>query len=678
METDPERSKKLERKGVSRVASVNKLGSSHPREQIAAAPPAAPLHPAGWASLLGQKIWHIAEPLSLALLFGFLLWKSWRRWPEPLVDFSRYLYAPWRMSQGALLYRELVDVYGPLPLLVQDGAFRLLGPGLDVIIGLNIVVTVGILALVRGIFRTIGDGLSGWLCGVVFLVVFAVPCYPNSDRSLFNYIAPYSCEATWGLGGVLLTVYALLRHAVSGRRRWLLGAGLGLGIAFLDKPELLLAALGALGTYLGLALLQAWRQGRAEGAVKPGLVQFAGWLGGVLAGFLAAYLPVFLVLAHAGGWAYGFRAANGSLQLIFDPAYVRVAMTHYQSVMMGFDHPWTNLLNHLQWGLALIGFCVVAGWAGWGWRKAQEAGEPGRGFVGVMMALGFLVVLFTDWLAIGRALLLPTVLAVVITAGGSLRAAWQGRAGRDRLAGLAVVAMAAMLLLVRILLNVRIYNYGFFLSVLAALLLVHVLVYEIPLGCGRAGKSNSLLQIAFALLVIMGTAQLGRLSLAMYGQRNFPVGQGRDRFYSFTREINDNGVFLNQIVKVIQDHFGQVKTVVAFPESMGVNYYLRKINPVADMQFHPDVLRLTGPDKIVAELTAHPPEAVVLFALDLTEYDAAYFGADDASGKSILDWVKSNYAPAYIAGNSSFSATGHAIDIYIRRDLVPAYSGGSQ
>jgi hypothetical protein len=611
------------------------------------------------------------EPLSLAGLFGFLLWKTWLRWPEPLVDFPRYLYVPWRMSQGALLYRDLVCVYGPLPLLVQAGAFRLLGPGLDVIIWLNIAVTAGILALLRGIFCALGDRLSGWLCGVVFLVVFAVPYYSDTIGSLYNYIAPYSCEATWGFGGLLLTIYALLRHTARDRRGWLFIAGLGVGIAYLDKIELLLAALGALGIYFGLALLQFWWAGRTAGVEKKRLLPFAGDLGWVLAGFLAAYLPVVLFFAGEGGWAYGFRSANWSLQVVFDPAYARETTSYFQDAMMGFDHPWPNLLNHLQWGLLLVGFGVVAGWAGRGWRRAQEAGESGQEYLGLILALSFLVVLFTDWLAIGRVLLLPTALAFLIAVGGSVREAWLGHAATARLTGLAVVATAALLMLERMLLNVRISNYGFFLSVLAALMVVHILVYELPLRCGRAAQPNSLLQITLTLLVLTGTAQLGRQSLLNFEHRSYPVGAARDHFYSLTPDINGNGAMLNIVVETIEQHFAQVKTVVAFPESMGVNYHLRKLNPVADMQFHPDVLAMAGSGKILAELAADPPDAVVFCARKLNEYDADYFGADEKSGKDIVDWVQSNYTPVFAYGLTPFSTTGHAVDIFLRRDLVP-------
>ena len=46
---------------------------------------------------------------SLLALFVALLAATWLRWPDALVDFWRNLYIPWRLSEGALLYTDVVD-----------------------------------------------------------------------------------------------------------------------------------------------------------------------------------------------------------------------------------------------------------------------------------------------------------------------------------------------------------------------------------------------------------------------------------------------------------------------------------------------------------------------------------------------------------------------------------------
>ncbi len=52
--------------------------------------------------------------LSLGGLAAVLLAVSWRKWPDPLIDFGRELYLPWRISQGAVFGRDVESLYGPL------------------------------------------------------------------------------------------------------------------------------------------------------------------------------------------------------------------------------------------------------------------------------------------------------------------------------------------------------------------------------------------------------------------------------------------------------------------------------------------------------------------------------------------------------------------------------------
>jgi len=43
------------------------------------------------------------ESIGLAVLGALtvlLVATSWRRWPDPLIDFGRELYVPWRLAQG--------------------------------------------------------------------------------------------------------------------------------------------------------------------------------------------------------------------------------------------------------------------------------------------------------------------------------------------------------------------------------------------------------------------------------------------------------------------------------------------------------------------------------------------------------------------------------------------------
>src|SRR5437763_5153428 len=91
--------------------------------------------------------WHdrtILHLLLLAAVGSYYIAVSWRRWPDPLVDFGRELYIPWRISEGAVLYREVDDFYGPLSQHFNAILFRIFGSGMMVLVTSNIVVFAGI------------------------------------------------------------------------------------------------------------------------------------------------------------------------------------------------------------------------------------------------------------------------------------------------------------------------------------------------------------------------------------------------------------------------------------------------------------------------------------------------------------------------------------------------------
>src|SRR5882672_5648353 len=91
--------------------------------------------------------------IGLLVLTVFFLATSWRKWNHPVIDFGRELYVPWRLSEGAVLYRDVDDVYGPFSQYFNAGLFKLFGPGLMVLVTANLVIFTAILALVYVPFR---------------------------------------------------------------------------------------------------------------------------------------------------------------------------------------------------------------------------------------------------------------------------------------------------------------------------------------------------------------------------------------------------------------------------------------------------------------------------------------------------------------------------------------------
>ncbi len=449
----------------------------------AARPPAPALARAGMGARWLRFALTVVEPLSVTALFIFLLEKSWLRWPDPLIDFPKNLYIAWRLSAGDLLYEKVTNWYGPLSNLVEGAGFKIFGVGLDTMVWMNVMLTVGVLLLLRGIFGALGNRLSVWLGSVVFVVVFALSDFTPAGN--YNFITPYISQATYTLAGLLLLLWALLRHLASARRRWLVVAGLGLAVAYLDKPEGLLAAAGALGIYLAAQGIYCARS--TPGAADwhnagRWLARAASWLA---AGFFALWLPVFLFFWVKGGLAYALLATNYAPYTMVSGTFRHAIMN--ASVMReisGFDHPWDNFIKQSLTGGLLVALCAVMivaarcatgakfGHTRW-WAWAIMAGAAG--VVGVRLGEQA-----NYWMGFGRALVFPVLLVALGAVAVAIRAAWQRRANFAHGLGVAVVGVAANLMFVRMILNGRINHYGFFMMPLAVLFWIHCMVVEAP------------------------------------------------------------------------------------------------------------------------------------------------------------------------------------------------------
>src|SRR5438045_3637071 len=107
------------------------------------------LGPMSSESTSGKNRLALSEWLGLALLAGvtiFFVATSWRKWPDALVDFGRELYLPWRLANGALLYRDVDDEYGPLSQYFNAALFKAFGPGLMVLVSANLAIFAGIVS----------------------------------------------------------------------------------------------------------------------------------------------------------------------------------------------------------------------------------------------------------------------------------------------------------------------------------------------------------------------------------------------------------------------------------------------------------------------------------------------------------------------------------------------------
>jgi hypothetical protein len=293
----------------------------------------------------------------------------------------------------------------------------------------------------------------------------------------------------------------------------------------------------------------------------------------------------------------------------------------------------------------------------------------------------------SQWQDIGVALNFSTIIMTVVMIGWCGWAAWRDAPDFERALGLAVVGTAAGLMLARMILKGRIYHYGFFMALLAALFIVHLVVAEGARAAEGQRRRNWLLPAAFAAVVLYGGLTLTQFSLRRYSLKTFEVGTGRDRFYTFQPQAakgvkvepgdiySPSGMILKLMLEEAAKALPKAKTIVAFPETAAVNYHLRVRCPVPEVEFHPTGLGFAGPEHVLAELKANPPDGVFFYFRSMLEYHVPFFGANEGSGQAILQWLAANYTvmwnyephKLYFQNNPNIplTPTGDVIDLLV-------------
>jgi hypothetical protein len=238
--------------------------------------------------LYGVQSADLVAGFSLLVASALWIWLTWGRLYDPIVDQGWYMQVSSRLNDGDVLYRDMIWMYGPLPVYLLALLFHSLGTNVTTFLLLYaVLVVLGCLLTYRvarfllapslACLGTMALFLGGWWGGFI------------------GYTQAYTGAVPLGAVVGLLFVLCFLSYLQSDKLLWLAGAGLAGGLAALIKPEFALACLGT-----GLALLVAlwllpgaWNGDRRRGL--RALVIYA------LFALLVAGIG-YGILAHRAGW----------------------------------------------------------------------------------------------------------------------------------------------------------------------------------------------------------------------------------------------------------------------------------------------------------------------------------------------------------------------------------------
>jgi len=625
------------------------------RRKRAAAPPLPP--PAAPAPYL----WDVMLLGCLGLLAVFFLNLSWRKWPDPIVDFGRELYLPWRLTQGAVLYRDMQHVYGPFSQYFNSFVFRIAGVGLGSLITVNIIIYAAILGLLYYCLRAGWGRLAAFVSCVVFVSVFSFSHLVGIGN--YNYITPYSHETTHSVLLILLLIGTLRGVLKTGARWQFLCAGLLAGTSVLIKPETMLAV-GAVS--FGAILLSARQRFRT--------IRGADWKTKLLLLLAGAIAPVALAILlfhwNTGlSWGETVRDVNAAWLNVL--AFSSALSSPMQKASMGTDNIGGNLLNEAMYGGLAAAFAFGSAW---GCGHFARQGQVAEGFwLLSLLAIGIVVAAYVPWLGMGTAI--PGML--LCAAALEAKRLWRRPPDPvldDETAVRVLLWLAGLAFLFRMILNPRIFHYGYFQAPLGMVVSVATLLVAVPDFFRVTGWARKLYQGGLAALIFWGCGVIASQSAHILSAQTLPVGMGDDQFLAF--DPQKTGITSGALAEVARQYLATdtaAHSLLVMPEGIMLNYLTRLPSTVPNYLFDPGALAQGRGEKLLQQLKAAPPDRVVLISRDLREYGVMRFGDTPEHGQALIDFVHDNYNPVFMRGGDPLDVNQVGVAVYALRQDSPLF-----
>jgi hypothetical protein len=582
------------------------------------------------------------------MVFAGLLWWSWRRWPDPLVDFGRELYVPWRINAGQVLYRDIASLFGPLSPYINALWFRLFGTSLLTLALCNLVIFAATVAGIYHLVRISTDRLTATAAGLVTLVLFGFLQY--IDVGNYNFVTPYSHETTHGTA-LSVACFAFLRHALATRsRRACAAAGVCFGLVMLTKPEI--AAASGAGVLAGwLATYAIGANDRHELAVSVPLFVTSAAVPPVL------FFSYFTTQMEASA---ALRATAGAWAPLFGTGITNNTFYRWS---MGIDTPLANAGRML---LVLAGFIAIVGAAiGVSWTSAEGSSRSlGRRLLRIGILAGAIFALRLG--TFPRALPLIVVVSLVVVVMLFARARGD-RARAMQLVPLIIWFAFALVLLAKMGLNPRIVHYGFYLALPAMVVAVVLTTWLIPqvLALWKSeAAARGFRQLAFWMLAAAIAPYLG-IAYGWYRSRTLAVGSGADRFYAST--MSGQGRVAGEALRMLEEATSPDATLAVMPEGVMVNYLMRIRSPLRVINLMPPEMMAFGEDDVLRSLAASPPDFVLMIPRSTAEYGYPRFGSDARYGLRIVSWVNERYENTRVSAQDASSESASGMRLLKRR-----------
>ena len=592
-----------------------------------------------------RSFWLGAALVAAAFVFAAAI--SWRRWPDLLVDFGGQLYIPWRLANGAVLYRDLFYFAGgPLSQYFNALLFKVFGVSFLTLIVANLALVAATLCLIYRRFVAATDALTATTICLGIVLVFAFGQYTTIGN--YNYIAPYSHEVLHGLLLSILAVLLLSDWLGKERFRFIFAAGFCSGLVFLTKPDIFVALLAAV--VVAFIIFCVTRRPNIFAAKS-------------LAGFLtAAAIPPLGFFLYFLSLEDGRESLRSVLFGWLPLLQTSVAKNPYYQWCMGFDLPFTHLCEMAGHFIFIAATVAVYAVALRGAGQLKASGTRRLVFLLLAAPLLFLAARF-NWISCGAALPLLGFSTCAL-----LRENFRPLSAGRNVAFPLLWSVFGLVLLLKLGLFPRVWHYGFALAMPAFVSAVYLLLWLLPLLLEKKFQVPARpLRVIVWLVLLVGFVSLFRQSEKFYAAKNFAVGRGGDRILAVGPPGNSvEAVTTRAALAWLETNAPPAATIAALPQGAMLNFLSRRINPTPCLDWNPTMFTVFGQDKMTAAFEKNPPDYILLVEWKTYEFGLGYFGREPGYGVELMRWLDRNYQPVQLFGSEPLQNGLFGIKIWQR------------
>jgi hypothetical protein len=576
-----------------------------------------------------RSFWIGLALVTLAFVSGAAL--TWRKWPDLINDFGIQLYIPWRLANGAVLYRDLFYLAGgPLSQYYHAALFKMFGASFLTLIVSNLAIVAVMLLLIYRQFRLASDTLTATAIALAIIIIFAFAQYTGVGN--YNYLAPYSHEILHSLALSILAVALLSEWLVGGKFFAAPLAGFFAGLVALDKPDIFLALIVTVAAAFALFVIGK----KSSRLFVKSLAAF----------FLAGLLPLvgfFLFFLKNETW-------RESLRLEFfgwHPIFVRsVVKDPFYQWCLGLDEPFLHVQQiAIQFSVVVV-FVIFYAFA---FRRLQPLKTMARWTGNVLLILLLSIgAKYFNWMDCGAALPL-----LCVTTGIILYMEFKKTPAARAVIFPLLWSVFALMLLAKQGVFPRIWHTGFGLAMPAFVSAVYFFLWRLPEWLAEKFQvPRCPMRAAAAVTLVIAFVSLASQSERFYSLKKLPVGHGTDTIIAQGPDGNPvEARTMNLALDWLAKNVPPRATLAALPQGAMLNFLSRHVNPTPTLDWNPTMLAVFGQTNMLAALEKNPPDYIAVVEWTTYEFDLDYFGKQPGYGTDVMAWIKKNYETAALFGS---------------------------